>query len=106
MDEYGKIHFPNITSNNIWMSKNELVELFGVIFPTLRANIKAIYKSDILNKHEVQRCIKLSNGNNIDVYALPIIIALSFRMNTLGAYKVREYVINQLTINPRNGIIF
>ena len=106
MDEYGRIHFPNTTSNNIWMSTNELIDLFGIIYPTLRANIKAIYKSGILNEHEVQRCIKLSNGISIDVYALPMIIALSFRLNTLGACKVREYVITKLTTKPRNGILF
>lgn len=52
MDEYGKIHFPNI-SNNIWMSTNELINLFGITYPTLRANIKAIYKSGILREYEV-----------------------------------------------------
>ena len=55
---------------------------------------------------EVQRCIKLSNGISIDVYALPMIVALSFRLNALGAYKVREYVMNKLTTKPRNGILF
>ena len=44
MDEYGKIHFPN-NSNNIWMSINELIELFSVTYPFLKANIKAIYKT-------------------------------------------------------------
>ena len=106
MDEYGRIHFPNTTNNNIWMSTSELIDLFGIIYPTLRTNIKAIYKSGILNECEVQRCIKLYNGISIDVYALPMIIALSFRLNTLGAYKVRECVMNKLTTNPRNGILF
>lgn len=96
MDEYDTIHSPNI-SNNIWMSTNELIDLFGIIYPTLKANIKAIYKSGIFDECEVQRCIKLSNGNCMDVYALPMIIALSFRLNTLGAYKVRECVMNKLT---------
>ena len=105
MDEYGKIHFPN-NSNNVWMSTNELIELFGVIYPTLIANIKAIYKSGILNEYEVQKCVKLPNGNNIDVYSLPLIIALSFRLDTLGAYKMREYIINKLTSNPRTDIVF
>ena len=105
MDKYGKIHFPN-NSNNIWISTNELIELFGITFPTLRANIIAIYKSGILNEHEVQKCIKLSNGNNIDVYTLPLIIALSFRLDTLGAYRIREYVVNRLTTNPRTDIVF
>ena len=106
MDEYGRIHFPNTTNNNIWMSTSELVELFGIMYPTLKANIKAIYKNGILDECEVQRCIKLYNGISIDVYALPMIIALSFRLNTLGAYKVRECVMNKLTTNLRNQILF
>ena len=93
MDEYGKIHFPD-NPNNIWMSTNELIDLFGFIYPTLRTNIKAIYKSGILDECEGQKCINLSNGISIDVYALPMIIALSFRLNTLGAYKTREYVMD------------
>ncbi|MBP3353894.1 MAG: hypothetical protein J6L02_04495 [Bacteroidales bacterium] len=106
MDEYGRIHFPDATANDIWMSKNELIDLFGVIYPTLKANITAIYKSGVLNEHEVQRCLNLSNGISIDVYALPMIVALSFRLNTLGAYKVREYIIEKLTTNSRNHILF
>lgn len=106
MDEYGRIHFPNTTSNSIWMSTNELIDLFGIMYPTLKDNIKAIYKSGILDNCEVQRSIKLSNGISIDVYALPIIIALSFRLDTLGAYRVREYIIEKLTNNSRNHILF
>ena len=106
MDEYGRIHFPSTTSNDIWMSTNELIELFDIMYPTLKANIKAIYKSGILDEYKVQRCTQLSNGISIDVYALPMIVALSFRLNTLGAYKVREYVITKLTTKPRNGILF
>ena len=106
MDEYGKIHFPNTTSNDIWMSINELIDLFGVIHPTLRDSIKAIYKSGILDECEVQRCIKLSNGISTDVYALPMIIGLSFRLDTLGAYRVKECVMNKLTAKPQKGILF
>ena len=105
MDEYGKIHFQN-NSNNIWMSTNELIELFGITYPTLKANIKAIYKSGILNEYETQRYIKLPNGNNVGVYSLPLIIALSFRLDTIGAYRIREYVMNRLTVNPRTDIVF
>lgn len=105
MDEYGRIHFTNVL-NNILMSTNELIELFGITYTTLKANIKAIYKSGILNEHEVQKCIKLPNGNNIDIYSLPLIIALSFRLDTLGAYRVREYVMTRLTSNPRTDIVF
>ena len=43
--ESGKV---NIPSDNVCMSEMELVELFGVIVPTLRAAIKAIFKSGML----------------------------------------------------------
>ena len=88
------------------MSTNELIEVFGITYSTLRGNIKAIYKSGILDECEVQKCINLSNGISIDVYALLMIVALSFRLNTLGAYKVRECVMNKLATKPRNGVLY
>ena len=49
VNESGSIIMPeNIAS--IWMSEAELVELFGVIAPTLRAAIRAIYKSGALKE--------------------------------------------------------
>ena len=46
----------NIPSGNVWMSEMELVELFGVIAPTIRAAIKAIYKNEMLCPAATQRC--------------------------------------------------
>ena len=43
---------------------------------------------------------------SIDVYTLSMIVALSFRLNTFGAYKVRECVMNKLTTNQKNSILF
>ena len=40
-DSYGRITIPSDTGN-IWMNEMELVELFGVIAPTLRAAIRAV----------------------------------------------------------------
>ena len=45
ISESGRV---NIPSGNIWMSEMELMELFGVLAPTLRAAIKAIYKREML----------------------------------------------------------
>ena len=43
MSESGNIIIPDNVAS-IWMSEPELVELFGVIVPTLRAAIRAVYK--------------------------------------------------------------
>ena len=39
----------NIPDSNVWMSEMELMELFGVIAPTLRAAIKAILEWEELS---------------------------------------------------------
>ena len=57
ISESGRV---NIPSSNVWMSEMELVELFWVIAPTLRAAIKAIYKNGTLCPVITQRCDKIN----------------------------------------------
>lgn len=80
----------------VWMSEPELVELFGIIAPTLRAAIRAVYKSGVLKEYEVQRYIRLESGYNTDVYAFPMVVALAFRINSFGAEQVRNAILERL----------
>lgn len=57
--------------SDVLMSEPELVELFGVIAPILRAAIRAVYKSCVLKEYEPQKYVRLENGYNADVYAFP-----------------------------------
>ena len=58
VNESGNIIMPENVSN-IWMSEPELVELFGVIAPTLRSAIRNIYNSGALKEYEVQKYVRL-----------------------------------------------
>ena len=78
------------------MSEPELVELFRVIAPTLRASIKAVYKSGVLKEYEVQKCVRLENGFYADVFSFPMIVALAFRIDSLGAERVRNAILERL----------
>ena len=49
------------------MNEMELVELFGVIAPTLRAAIRTMYKCGVLNPLEAEKRIKLPNGYYADI---------------------------------------
>lgn len=72
VNESGNIIMPENVSN-IWMSEPELVELFGVIAPTLRSAIRNIYNSGALKEYEVEvcsagervscRCVQLSDDS-------------------------------------------
>ena len=73
----------NIPNGNVWMSETELVELFGVIAPTLRAAIRAIYKSGTLCHATTQRCDLATPTSWATFYNLEVVIALAFRLNTM-----------------------
>ena len=94
----------NIPSDNVWMSEMELVELFGVISPTLRAAIKAIYKSGTLCPVSTQRCDLATPKGWATYYNLEVVITLAFRLNTYEASRIRQKVLENLCQRKENGI--
>ena len=94
ISENGRV---NIPSGNIWMSEMELVELFGVIAPTLRAAIKAIYKSGTLTLASTQRYDVATPTSWATFYNLEVVIALAFQLNTYEASRIRQKVLEGLT---------
>lgn len=105
MDGQGNIALPTDTAN-IWMSEFELVELIGVIAPTVRAGIKALCKSGVLREYEIRRTIRLSDNHSMEVYNLEAIIALAFRINTFGAEQVRRAVLKRLYLRKEKTSVF
>lgn len=101
INENGRV---NIPSGNVWMSEMELVELFGVIAPTLRATIKAIYKSGALNPATTQRCDLATPASWATFYNLEVVIALAFRLNTYKASRIRQKVLESLCQRKESGI--
>ena len=96
----------NIPSGNVWMSEMELVELFGVIAPTLRTAIKAIYKSETLCPVSTQQCDLVIPKIWATYYNLEVVIALAFRLNTYEASRIRQKVLESLYQRKENGIDF
>ncbi len=105
MNESGNIIMPeNVT--DIWMNEPELMELFGIIAPTLRAAVRDVYKSGILKEHEVQKYIRLDNGYHADVFSFPVVVALAFRINTFGAEQVRNAILERVYLRKEKINIF
>lgn len=106
ISESGNIIIPDNVAY-VWMSEPELVELFGVIAPTLRAAIRAVYRSGVLNEHEVQKYVRLENGYHADVFSFPMIVALAFRINSSGAEQVRKILFERLFLRKeKTSILF
>ena len=104
MDEYGRVAVPSDAAS-VWMSEMELVELFDVIAPILRAAIRAVYKSGVLIPCEVERHVKLPNGYFTDVYALPMVVALVFRIDTPSAASVRNALLERLCLRKERQVL-
>ena len=94
----------NIPSGNVWMSEMELVELFGVIAPTLRVAIKAIYKSGTLCPVSTQRCDLATPKSWATFYNLEVVIVLAFRLKTYEASLIRQKVLEGLCQRKENSI--
>ena len=105
MDEYGRVAVPSDAAS-VWMSEMELVELFDVIAPTLRAAIRAVYKSGVLQPCEVERRIRLPNGYFMDVYAIPMVVALAFRIETPSTSRVRNALLERLCLRKEGQILW
>ena len=94
ISENGRV---NISSGNVWMSEMELVELFGILAPTLRAAIRAIYKSGTLCPATTQRCDLATPKCWATFYNLEVVIALAFHLNTYEASRIRQKVLESLS---------
>ena len=94
----------NIPSDNVWMSEMELVKLFGVIAPTLRVAIKAIYKSRALCPTTTQLYDVITPKSWATFYNFEVVIALAFRLNTYEASRIREKVLDSICQRKKSRV--
>ena len=105
MDVCGRVAVPSDAAN-VWMSEMELVTLFDVIAPTLRAAVRAVYKSGVLQPYEVERRNRLPNGYYAEAYALPMVVALAFRINTPNAARVCNALLERLCLRKDRQMLW
>ena len=83
---------------------SELVELFGVIAPTLTSAIKAISRNEVLNSITTQQYDLAMPQSWATFYTLEVVIALAFQLNTYEASRIREKVLKGLHRRKENGL--
>lgn len=83
----------------LWMTKHEIADLFNVFVNTIGNNLRAIFKSGLLEEDEVTYTEKqIDNGHMREVvyYNLETLIFISYRIASCEAKTFREWVINAL----------
>ena len=88
----GVVYIPN---TDVMMSFAELVELFNVPAPTLKAAIRAIYKSGVVAEHS-QHCEVIPYSYWATLYNMNMIVALAFRINSYNAEQIRTEVLKRI----------
>jgi hypothetical protein len=84
----------------ISMTAFEIAALFEVYVQTVNTNIKAVLKSGVI-KADVSRSATVSENILMpDVYGLDMITALAFRIHSLNAEILRNWIIRRITANP------
>ena len=87
-----------IVDGTVWMTVNEIADLFGVYTPTISKHLKAIFKDGLLRESEVTkeyRYIRNEKEEYVRIYYnLKAIIFLSFRIQSLYTKAFREWVFN------------
>ena len=85
----------------VWMTQQEIADLFGVFSCHVRKAIHSIYKNKELNDFDTMKYVRQANGISYDVYSLEMIIAIAFRMTT--SEKVIKNKLGLLKLSQQLG---
>ena len=91
----------NIPDGDVWMSFAELVGLFDVVVPILKAAIRAIHKSGVIAEH-TQHCEVMPYTCWATLYNMDMIIVLAFRIHSYYVEKIRAEVLKRICRRKEN----
>lgn len=83
------------TAHGVWLTKNQIADLFRVFTAAVSMNIRAILKSGVLYEDRVIRRTRGRNGNIVERYNLEMITALAFRLKSENAEVFRRWIVER-----------
>ena len=96
MTEGGKVSMPLI---EVWMTKEEIADMFGLPEALVYRTIRFIYKKSELYEHETADRIPFPRhehqGWTIEVYNLDLILYLTYKLPSRNAQIFRRYMTNK-----------
>ena len=93
ISETGTVTMPTAS---VWMTQQEIADLFGVFSCHVRKAIRSIYKNKEMSELDTMKYVKQSNGISYDVYSLEMIVAIAFRICSRESMAFRRYVMGKV----------
>lgn len=98
ISETGMVTMPTAP---VWMTQQEITDLFGVFSCHIRKAIRSIYKNKEVSELDTMRYVRQADGISYDTYNIEMVIAVSFRICSKESILFRRFVINEISITKR-----
>lgn len=80
----------------VWMTQQEIADLFGVFSCHVRKAIQAIYKNKEVSELDTMKYVRQADGISYDVYSLEMIVAIAFRVCSKESITFRQFVVDKM----------
>lgn len=89
ISETGAVTIP---TDPVWMTQQEIADLFGVFSCHVRKAIRSIYKNKEVSELDTMRYVRQADGISYDVYCIEMVIAIAFRVCSKESVTFRQFV--------------
>ena len=83
--------------DKVMMQDFEIADLFGVMIPAIRSNVRAILKSEVVITDTQHGGTVIGTTILPDYYGLDMIMALAFRIHSRNAGILRKWILRKVT---------
>lgn len=94
ISETGAVTMP---TTPVWMTQQEIADLFGVFSYHVRKAIRSIYKNKEMSELDTMRYVKQADGISYDVYCIEMVIAIAFRVCSKESVTFRQFVTGKVS---------
>ena len=98
ISETGAVTMPTAP---VWMTQQEIADLFGVFSCHVRKAIRSIYKNKELNELDTMKYVRQADGISYDVYSLEMIIAVAFKICSKESISFRQFIISKASAGTK-----
>lgn len=93
ISETGMVTMP---TEPVWMTQQEIADLFGVFSFHVRKAIRSIYKNKEMSELDTMKYVRQADGISYDVYSLEMVIAIAFRIRSKESILFRQLIISKV----------
>lgn len=102
-----------LADGTVWLSKNQIADMFGVYISAITMNLKSLYKEDeaFVSANSQHCSYTTASGESVDrtLFNLDIIILLAFKIRGGNSHLFRQWMREQakrpIVENRQNPII-